>query len=59
MANFLNLIGLATLLDQLKQKFSPKAEVTQIEADTDEYVLNIDYESTLAFDVRETIKEDA
>ena len=55
MANFLNLSGLATLLDQLKQKFSSKAEVTQIELDTDTYVLNIDYESTLAFDVKEIV----
>lgn len=53
--SFLNLSGLSTLLDQLKQKFSPKAEVAQIELDTETYVLNIDYESTLAFDTREII----
>ena len=59
MAKFINTTGLTTFLNQLKRKFATEAEVTQIELDTDEYVLNIDYESTLAFDVKETIKEDA
>lgn len=55
MAKFLNLTGLTTLLNQLKEKFSTKAEVSQVEADTDTYVLNIDYENILAFDTSEII----
>jgi hypothetical protein len=54
---FLNLPGLATLLKQLKQKYSSKAEISQLEEDTDTYVLNIDYENTLAFDTSEIISE--
>lgn len=52
---FLNLNGLSTLLNQLKQKFSTKAEVSQVEVDTDTYVLNIDYENTLAFNTFEIV----
>ena len=52
---FLDLIGLTTLLKQLKQKYSSKAEISQLEEDTDTYVLNIDYENTLAFDTTEII----
>lgn len=60
MAKFLNLNGLTTLLNQLKQNFASKAEVSAVEADTDTYVLNIDYATTLAFDTSEIIsKEDA
>ena len=55
MAKFLNRNGLATLLNQLIQTFSSKAEVAQIELDTETYVLNIDYEATLAFDKNEII----
>lgn len=51
----LNINGLSTLLNQLKQKFSTKAEVSQVEADTDTYVLNIDYENTLAFNTFEIV----
>lgn len=58
MAKFLNLTGLTTLLNQLTQTFSSKAEVSQVEADTDNYVLNIDYDSTLAFDTSELISEE-
>ena len=58
MAKFLNLDGLTTLFNQLTQTFSSKAEVAQVEADTDTYVLNIDYDSTLAFDTSEIISEE-
>lgn len=56
--NFLNLTGLTTFFNQLKQKFATASEVSAVEADTDTYVLNIDYESTLAFDTREIIAEE-
>lgn len=58
MAKFLNLDGLTTLFNQLKEKYSSKAEVSQVEADTETYVLNIDYEATLAFDTTEIISEE-
>ena len=50
MAKFLNLNGLTTLLNQLKEKFASKAEINNLEVDNDTYILNIDYENTLAFD---------
>lgn len=55
MANFLNLTGLTTLLSQLKQKYAATSEVAAVEADTNTYVLNIDYANTLAFDIKEII----
>ena len=58
MAEFLNLTGLTTLLAQLKQIFASEAEVAEVEADTDTYVLSIDYDSTLAFDTSEIITEE-
>ena len=58
MAKFLNLTGLTTLLNQLKQKFATTAEVAQVEVNTETYVLNIDYDSTLAFDTSEIISEE-
>ena len=58
MAKFLNLNGLTTLLNQLKQNFASEAEVDQVEADTSTYVLNIDYTTTLAFDTNEIITEE-
>lgn len=57
MAKFLNLNGLTTFLNQLKQIFATEDEVAQVEADTDTYVLNIDYENTLAFDTKEIITD--
>lgn len=57
MEKFLNLTGLTTFLTLLKQKFATifeveevEADIAEVEADTDTYVLNIDYESILAFD---------
>ena len=50
MAKFLNLNGLTTLLNQLKQNFASKDEMNNLEVDNDTYILNIDYENTLAFD---------
>lgn len=55
---FLNLNGLTTFLNQLKQTFASTSEVSAVEADTDAYVLNIDYESTLAFDTKEIITDE-
>lgn len=54
MAKFLNINGLTTLLNQLKEKFATQIEVSQIEEDTDTYVLNIDY-SLLWFDTSEIV----
>ena len=53
--NFLDFTGLSTLFNQLKQIVASKAEVAQVEEDTDTYVLNVDYDNTLAFDVSEII----
>ena len=58
MEKFLNLTGLTTLLTQLKEKFATKSEVIQVEEDTDNYVLNIDYESDLSFDTSELINKE-
>lgn len=55
---FLEQHGLTTLFNQLKSIFAPKSEVAAVEADTDTYVLNIDYESTLAFDTKEIITDE-
>jgi hypothetical protein len=59
MAKFLNLSGLTTFFTQLKSIFATTSEVSQVEADTDTYVLNIDYESTLAFDTKEIITDES
>lgn len=59
MAKFLNLSGLTTFFTQLKSIFATTSEVAQIETDTDTYVLNIDYESTLAFDTKEIITDES
>lgn len=56
--NFLNLTGLTTFFNQLKSIFATEAEVAAVESDTDTYVLNIDYESTLAFDTKEIITDE-
>ena len=58
MTKFLNINGLSTLLSQLNKIFATEAEVTQVENDTDTYVLNIDYENTLAFNTSEIITEE-
>ena len=56
--NFLDQIGLTTFFAQLKSISSTSSEVAAVEADTDTYVLNIDYDSTLAFDTTEIITEE-
>lgn len=56
MVKFLNLNGLTTFLNQLKAFFASADEVAEVEADTDTYVLNIDYEKELAFDTKEIIE---
>lgn len=58
MKNFLNLNGLATFLNKLRETFATEVEVQQVENDTDTYVLNVDY-SQLQFDTTEIIKEGA
>jgi Ni,Fe-hydrogenase I small subunit len=55
---FLDKQGLSTFLAQIKQIFSTKAEVAAVEYDTDTYVLNVDYENTLAFDTKEIITDE-
>lgn len=55
---FLNKTGLSTFLTQLNGLFATKGDVAQVEADTDIYILNIDYENTLAFDTTEIISEE-
>ena len=58
MAKFLNLNGLTTFFNQLKTIFAPKSEVAAVEADTETYVLNIDYANTLAFDTTEIVTDE-
>ena len=55
---FLDKAGLTTFLAQLKGIFATPAEVTAVTDATDTYILNIDYESTLAFDTTEIISEE-
>lgn len=54
MTKFLDFAGLATFLDQLKERLATTAEVTQVEDDTNTYVTNIDY-SELEFDKKEIV----
>ena len=56
MAKFLNLNGLNTLLNQIKQAFSTKEEIEQLDTDTTNYVTDIDY-SLIAFDTSEIVSE--
>ena len=53
---FLDKAGLATFLAQIKGIFATPDDVTAVTDATDAYILNIDYESTLAFDTKEIIK---
>ena len=55
---FLDSAGLSTFFTQLKGLFATKVAVAEVEADTDTYILNIDYENTLAFDTTEIITEE-
>ena len=50
MAKFLDLNGLTTFYNKLIDFFASATEVAEVEEDTENYVLNIDYENTLAFD---------
>lgn len=52
---FLDSVGLTTFFTQLKVLFATKQAVDEVKEDTDDYILNIDYESTLAFDTSEII----
>lgn len=51
---FLDLNGLRTFLNQLKGLFATKEAVSNVEADTNTYILKIDY-SILEFDTSEII----
>lgn len=55
---FLDSAGLATLFAQLKGLFATKDAVTEVVENTDDYILNIDYENTLAFDTKEIITDE-
>ena len=55
MNKFLNFQGLAVLLRELIERFATEEEVSQVENDTENYVLNVDY-SQLQFDTTEIIK---
>ena len=52
---FLNLNGLTTFYNKLKETFATEAEVTEVEADTKTYVTEIDYDSILGFQTDEII----
>lgn len=53
--HFLDSAGLATFFAQLKGLFATSEEVTAVTDATDVYILNIDYENTLAFDTKEIV----
>ena len=55
MNKFLNINGLKTFLNKLIEVFASEEEVSQVENDTENYVLNVDY-SQLQFDTTEIIK---
>lgn len=59
MANkFLNFAGLTTLFNKLVEKFTPVLEeVSDVEADTEYYVTNIDYD-LIKFDTSEIVAND-
>lgn len=54
MTKFLDITGLTTFLSQLKEKFATISEVSQVEEDTETYVLNVDY-SQIEFDTSEIV----
>lgn len=58
MANkFLNFTGLNTLFNKLVGKFTPVLEeISEIEADTETYVTNVDYD-LLKFDTSEIVSD--
>lgn len=51
---FLDLTGLNTFLNQLRELFATKATVDDIENDTNTYILSVDY-SILEFDTSEIV----
>ena len=55
---FLDSAGLSTFFSQLKELFATSADVVAVTDATDDYILNIDYESTLAFDTKEIITDE-
>ena len=59
MANqFLDKIGLSVFLAQLRGLFATKADTAEVKANTDPYILNIDY-SVLEFNTSELVASDA
>lgn len=50
--------GLTTFFTELKKVFATKDAVTEVKENTDLYILDIDYENTLAFDTTEIITEE-
>ena len=56
---FLDLNGLRTFLNQLKWLFATKEAVSNVEANTNTYILNIDYENNLAFNTSEIIEDNS
>lgn len=58
MWEFLDDTGLKHLLEKMKDLLATKKQVQQIVDDTNEYVLEVDYEDILGFDVNEIIDEE-
>ena len=56
---FLDLLGLGTFLDYLKTIFGFKKNVDECADVRELYLLNIDYENTLAFDVNQIVGENS
>ena len=52
---FINLQGLTTFLGKLIDLFASAEEVAALEADTNTYVLSIDYDTHLKFDTSEIV----
>lgn len=54
---FLDSAGLSTFFAQLKGLFATPDDVAVVTDATDDYILNIDYENTLAFDTKEIVTD--
>lgn len=54
---FLNKIGVGDIIARLKEKFGSKTEVDEVKAARQQYLLEIDYDKDLAFDITEKITD--
>ena len=52
---FLDKTGLATFLGQLKGLFATKDAVSEVKANTDPYIFDIDYDTVLKFNTNQIV----